>query len=395
MIKELQQYLVKKTREERIEAIIKIVHRLQKSCGEIVKKTRMVKKKKRTELMLHEDKDRLCRRTVRLCSLLGLRLDFLDHLEMMSPRTRNHRPLSEWIVKFLWENYELLLSSEKKILSKELLISIGFDPTSSSLETVLARSFAGNMQQHIEPCEWAEIFVEDEFKYSVLLSQQTDKFPFQSDLVNMWFLQLSEIDSKQRIHVEIMNLLTKEFEMSANTACSKLLDQERKLEQEQHVVLFHGTDHESAKDILVRGIDLKAGRQRRDFSCGFGFYLTKNCCDAVNWARSITSKPAILMFHVKRHCLGNKSQIFLETNDDDMSKWHEIVSSFRSDKLTADIQNLSREFDSIEGPASIITGRTDKGELTIQPKPSSHQICLFSDDLADKFHKSLHSILFF
>ena len=384
LIKELQGYLVKEPRK-----VSEIIHRLQKTCSEIVKRTRLVKRKKGTELMLDEDKDRLKRTTVRLCSLLGLRLDFLDDLEMMSPRTRNHRPLSEWIVKFLRENYESLLWSEKDFLSKDLLFLIGFDPTSSSVETVLARSCVGNMQRHIDPCEWAEIFVEDEFKYSVLLSQQTDKFPFKSDSVNTWFQQSSEIDSGECIHVEIMNLLTSE-----NTACSKLLDRERKLEQEQHVVLFHGTDHESAKEILVRGIDLKAGRQRRDFSCGFGFYLTKNCIDAVNWARSTTAKPAVLMFHVKRRCL-NKSQIFLETSDDDMTKWHEIVSSFRSDKLTADIQNLSTDFDSIEGPASIITGRTEKDELIIEPKPSSHQICLFSDDIADKFHKSLHSILFF
>ena len=150
------------------------------------------------------------------------------------------------------------------------------------------------------------------------------------------------------------------------------------MERKQHSVLFYDTDHESVKDILVQGIDLKAGGERRDFSCGSGFYLTKNCSDAVNWARSTTAKPAILMFHVRRDCL-NKSQnrTFLETRPNDMTKMQEIVSSSRSYNLTRDIQNILTESDCIEGPSTIITKKTEKGELTIEATASSQQMCLF------------------
>lgn len=388
IIKELQ-YLAKEHFQSRKQEIFEYINRLE-YVGKVVRKIQ-----KETELILNKDKDR-CIETVRVCSLLGLRLEFLDHLEEISPRIRNHRSVSEWIVTFLRENYESRSSSEKASLSRKLLVSIGFDSMSSSVETVLARSRAGNMQQHIEPCEWAEIFLEDEFKYNFLLSPQADKFPFQSDLINTWFQHSTENKNGESIHVRTVNLVTEECETSGTTACSRLYDVLRELEQEQHVVLFHGTDHDSAKGILVGGIDLSAGRQKRDFSCGLGFYLTKNCSDALNWAKSITAKPAILMFYVKRDCFDKfRKQIFLETSPDDMIKWHKVVSSCRTGKLTAEIQKVFTEFDFMEGPKAIIKGRNEADEFLFEPKPSSHQICLFAEDLANVFHENLHSILFF
>ena len=58
----------------------------------------------------------------------------------------------------------------------------------------------------------------------------------------------------------------------------------------QSLLLFHGTDHLSAADILVGGIDLCSGRQKRDFSCGSGFYLTISLDVALDWAKSTTAK---------------------------------------------------------------------------------------------------------
>ena len=57
-------------------------------------------------------------------------------------------------------------------------------------------------------------------------------------------------------------------------------------------------------------------------------------------------------------------------------KWREIVSSCR-----------------FEGPAATIT-RNESGELVIEAKPSSYQICLISEDFADNFRETLHSVMF-
>lgn len=51
------------------------------------------------------------------------------------------------------------------------------------------------------------------------------------------------------------------------------------------------------------------------------------------------------------------------------------------------------EYDLIEGPAATIT-RNEIGELVIEPRLSSYQMYLISDDFAYHFRQTLHSILF-
>ena len=192
----------------------------------------------------------------RLCSLLGLQLDFLDRLKEMKPKIRDHRPPRDWITKFLWNNFESLSMAEKSSINKDLLVSIGFDPKSPrnpAVETILAR--AGKRAQHIEACEWAERFVNDEFKYNILLCQRSRKFPIKSIQKKEWRFPIhlssasTEVDEALS-SVIITNLEVKESEMSRRT--HDLLT-DYGLDDEQHPYLFHGTDHESATNILFEG----------------------------------------------------------------------------------------------------------------------------------------------
>ena len=134
-----------------------------------------------------------------------------------------------------------------------------------------------------------------------------------------------------------------------------------------------------------------AGRQKRDFSCGSGFYLTDNFDEALNWANNTTAKPAILIFRVnRREHLDDARKLNLYENGE---KWRKIVSSFRSGKRTAKTRKSLSEYDLIEGPAATIS-RNESGELMIEPKPSSYQMCLISGDCADTFGETLHSVMF-
>ena len=72
----------------------------------------------------------------------------------------------------------------------------------------------------------------------------------------------------------------------------------------------------SATDILLRGIDLCAGQQKRDFSCGSGFYLSNSLDSALNWAKSTTAKPAILVFKVKGDILNDQKPLNLINNEE-------------------------------------------------------------------------------
>ena len=250
--------------------------------------------------MTDEDIVLFQRPTVLLCASLGLKLDFLDRLDTFPDDHFHHRSLCDWIDIFLENNSKSLSLEKKTPLTLDLLDSIGFDPLSTAVDTIMARSSKRNMQCHIEPSEWARIFIQDEFTYNPLLSSRVDKFPFQSDLMNSWF-QLPNTNYEESessldpCHVNIVNFVT--------TESNALKDIRSKLDgflsqRDWATVLYHGTDHHSAADILFRGIDLRAGRQNRDFSCGSGFYLTENLDEAVNWATSTTAKPAILVFQV-------------------------------------------------------------------------------------------------
>ena len=347
--------------------------------------------------MTEEDRVSMNKYTVHVCFFLGLKLDFLDRLEDVPPSIRDHRSLCDWVVRTLRNNYKLLGFTDKDSLDKEILDHIGFDPLSSAVETILTR--AGNMQQHIDACEWAEGFVEDEFKYNLLFSQRNERFPFKSNETNQWFklsnVELNSYDDNCPCQVNVMNLVTKELEASSNSAFATRFYLSE-FEDEQHTLLFHGTDHESAVDILDgRGIHLSSGRHKRDFSSGKGFYLTKTVNDALNWASSKTAKPAIVVFRVNDREFVNSKTRKLTLNQQDLQNWREIVTLFRSGKRSAKTKQILSDYDLIEGPLARVRRGTSNGELEFKPEPSSYQMCLISDDFAESFQKNLHSILFY
>ena len=295
-----------------------------------------------------EDDERLNLEEVFFCSLLGLKLDFLDRLIEMSSEIRHHRTLCDWIVTFLRNNFNSLSLTGMNCLNKDLLYEMGFDSMSSSAETILTRM--GNMADHIEAYEWAEIFIKDEFKYNPLLSQQSpfSTFPFHGDKRNEWF---EWYDDNDECPVNMVNLATKKPEAFSATR-SQLA--ELQLEDQQHTVLYHGTDYESARDILtVRGIYLWAGRQKRDFSDGTGFYLTNSLDEALHWALSTTAKPAMLVFRVNHSLINGKARRLALNSGDE--RWREIVASFRMNKETAKTKRAFSAFDVIEGPMAKVS----------------------------------------
>ena len=324
--------------------------------------------------------------------ILGLDLDLLDGIEEMPPEHYNHRSLCEWIEMSLEQNSEHIDSTDENATTAQQLASIGFDASSDAVKNIIERSSAATAQQHVRACELARIFIADEFKYNPLLSPPSERFPFKSGKTNECFcLVENETEERKHFHcvgsVKIMNLETKEW-------LSKSVEENLPKDDDgYHTVFFHGTDHQSAKNILsVRGIYLNAGRQKRDFSCGKGFYLSKKFDHALDWAKCTTAKPAILVFKANRHLLdsANKLDLF-----GDEKRWHEIVSAFRSGRRTAKTRKTLRSYDLIEGPmATVRTSGSANEELIVEQKPSSYQMCLISSEFAEKFQQTLHCIIF-
>ena len=342
--------------------------------------------------MLDEDLESFFSNAARLCALLGLRLDFLDRLKEIPPEDCDHLKVCDWIITFLRNNYESASPANRSSPSKELLASIGFDPLGSSVETIMVR--AGSTQHHIDACEMAEIFIRDQFKYNILLSPEVSRFPLLGNHTNIWFQLPEQTNDEDNYnipvcHVNILNLVT--VQSFASSGIRSILGG-LVTKDNQNTVLFHGTDHQSACDILFRGIDLCQGRQKRDFSCGSGFYLTDDSEKALNWAKNTTARPALLVFQVNRQeHLDNAKKLNLFEND---KKWREIASSFRSGKKTAKTRKSLCAYDLIEGPVGTMRRNDSTDEITFEPKPSSSQMCLISDDFAETFRKTLHSIIF-
>ena len=325
IIKEYRSFIHKRSHfdREKLETGLNYQDRLKSSLVEALKE----KEKSKFE-MLEDGVLRFLSNWDRINALLGLRVDFLDRLEDVTLEDRDHLTLCDWIVTFLRKNFESVGLTDKSCPSKELLASIGFDPLSSAVETIMAR--ARNLQHHIDVCELAEIHIKDEFKYNLLLSPVAFRFPLQSNLTNSWFQLPRNIDVEEEVanqvwQVNILNLVTEESLVSGTTR-SKLSDL-IPLKDGKNVIMFHGTDHQSACEILFRGIDLCQGRQKRDFSCGSGFYLTDNSEEALNWAKNTTAKPALLVFRVNRQeYLDHAEKLNLFENE---QRWIENASSFR------------------------------------------------------------------
>ena len=386
---------------------------LEKACTRL-----LVKKKKATFEMLEEDRRRLSMESTFVSFVLGLKIDFLDYLEEMEPEFLGHWTLKEWIVTFLQNNSHSMDARDKTSLTKDLLVKMGFDPSSTATETILKR--AHEMQHHIEACEWPEIFIADEFKYNPLLSPFVSQFSVTSGL-HLPSKPGEESENGEQQRTEIVSFVSQEqvdflgitqdvpfvpeeesgsagthAQGSIRTRAEDFLRDRGLSDDQRYMLLFHGTDHQSATNILNRGIYLPAGRQKRDFSSGKGFYVTKSLDHASQWARSTTSKPAILIFQVKRNDLLNAKRLDLTRN---LEKWRQTVHYFRSDEGPAYIgKDIRKMYDLIEGPVATAQASSSSeisDQLIWQPNHSSYQLCLISDEIAKEFYQTLHFILLF
>ena len=405
----------------------KLDKKLEKAC------IRMLTEKKKANFeMLEEDRKRMNMEETFVSSVLGLKIDFLDCLEEMEPEFRGHYTLKEWIVTFLQNNSQSMETRDKTSLTKDLLGEMGFDPSSAAIETILKR--AHEMQHHIEACEWAEIFIADEFKYNPLLFPFVPKFsvgessglPLPSKpgeecengeqqhhlkLEIVFFVPQEQADfpeiaqdfpfvpeeerrsAAEQHHLRVSFVVTHAQGSIGTHAQDFLRDRGLSNDDQRYMLLFHGTDHQSATNILNRGIYLPAGRQKRDFSSGKGFYVT-SLDQASKWARSTTSKPAILIFQVKRNGPLKAKKLDLTSN---LEEWRKTVHYFRSDEGPAHIaKEIRKAYDLIEGPVATANSSTETSDqLMWQPNHSSYQQCLISDEFAKKFYQTLHFILIF
>ncbi|XP_020899178.1 uncharacterized protein LOC110237894 [Exaiptasia diaphana] len=308
--------------------------------------------------------------------ILGLRN--LDHFGKLPGDVILHNGTKDRILIELEKNYEVKDESIRQSLSAQLLNDLGFERQSDAVKTILSRS--NLVPDHVDPIDAVTRFVVDKFKYNENCKTEWEK-------KNPLTGTLPE-DVTQRLYCKTafegasLGVLGYDIESVIRTSINEL-------QESNHVqVLYHGTDMDSAYDILKGGIAVSMGSQKRDFSDGRGFYLTKNFEDAKNWAFSTTQKPVVLVFCIPKTLLREAKKLSL-LGESERSRWEMIVNANRSGILDWQMRQKLKEFECIEGPVSSVSDGIRR------PKPNSYQLCITKENFADVISKYLKRIVQF
>ena len=225
------------------------------------------------------------------------------------------------------------------------------------------------------------------------------RFPYEEDTTNEWF-DLPDEGSQRNEPVKAINIVKEE---GTTAKCSAILNENEiqdhleSISGDDFEILFHGTSHGNAKNIIEGGIDVKKGRPRQDFSSGDGFYLGDSYDEAIKRPGSRGfPDSAVLVYRVKKTELrgdGNEKGLDLR-GDENKKEWQEVVSQFRSGKPDRKFIKEMKAYEFIEGPMASMSEKNLNLKYPRQ-KDGTYQLCVRKDECAELFDRSLHSVLFF
>lgn len=225
-----------------------------------------------------------------------------------------------------------------------------------------------------------------------------NRFPYRAEIVNDWFPLEEDVQQRDQT-VKIMNVKTVGHEGKCYTnegeAENGFSDS---LQDDRFELFFHGTNHQSAQDIIEYNIDLSMGSETKDFSHRDGFYLGKSFDKALEWSkrrykRLRQGRSAVLVFRVaKKELRGDNNENGLDLRDlrntAKKREWENVVRQFRSGKACLDfIIDVNERYQFIEGPMA--------STPSLEPIRGSYQLCVRKANCAQLFNRSLHSVIFF
>ena len=217
-------------------------------------------------------------------------------------------------------------------------------------------------------------------------------FPYNKEKFNDWFLPPSLKSKRGKLNVINVNSEGEKFKCYESQ--HGVSNFPMSLSNEDYEVFFHGTTHESAKNIIENNIILRRGdaSNRADFSRGWGFYLGKDFKNTLRakWRSHRPRCSAVLVFRVPRAELRGGGINGLDLQGD-LEEWQRIIKQFRApERPSRRFLDELEPYDFIEGPLF------GEGQSLNNPIPNrgSYQLCVTSLDCAKLFDQSLHSVLF-
>ena len=238
------------------------------------------------------------------------------------------------------------------------------------------------------------VHISDFFKYNSCIGVDFTRFPYQEERVNEWFQVVKEDDQEGKtisvINIDHIKGSEKVYSPQYRTEFPKgLLDAD-------HKILFHGTNHHGAQSISEEGILLSKGAKNQDFSSGKGFYLSSSIEEALQWACHRFDRPAVVVYKIQLETLANYNGFDLQ-GEENKQQWKEIVIQCRKSQNQDKkfLRRIRKQYNYIEGPMASISKNRQEMSRPPRQKENSYQFCILSEELAEDFYTSLHSLLFF
>jgi len=340
-----------------------------------------------------------------LCSILGLNNSVAKYLIDMDQSMKSHQTYQYWILSYLEQHQPDGLGAG---IQKDFE-TMGF---TSERANYLAKQLSSHpFNDHLTLHHWATRYIEEAFKYDVLLNESCDSYSLPEKIGEVEVIWKKE-DSVDDESTNSSNNEIKGIKIDAsndvnNTSIQPYLSNQA-LEMQGIRYWFHGTDHKSAWNIIKDGILLDRGKAAADFSDEKGFYLTPNFQFAKAWPQKMKKKTsAVIVFDIEnpREVFQNYQGLEFFSGSQD---WENIVAYYRNGALGSSKKRREKEAARkyIYGPISMDGSKVKdpnwkprvretirKGE-TLERPPM--QLCVKDDFLSeDIFDMSNIFVIFF
>ncbi|CAL1546354.1 unnamed protein product [Lymnaea stagnalis] len=214
------------------------------------------------------------------------------------------------------------------------------------------------------------------------------RYMYSEDKIGEWFeenIELTETNEMRDTSTFKIKMINHDSSAKSKTAVDEFVEEIQT--EENCEVLFHGTDHTSAKSIIEEGILISKGKKYQDFSSYDGFYLSDSYEKALQWS-SIGRKHhhAVLVFKIQKSLLEADGVKRLDLSGDKKG-WEEIVQFCRKGcSYQKTKRRLLGGVEFIKGPMCLNGRDVAKGKKAPGVGGTeNYQICVRDEDYAKMF----------
>ena len=211
------------------------------------------------------------------------------------------------------------------------------------------------------------------------MNKYINLFPYEPKKLNRWFTKdVSKVNNEPPVKILFYNATNIN---NARSAIDKKIGEHASNGLE---CWFHGTNNQSAVNIVNKGISLKKGAKKLDFSNNDGFYLNPDGMSAVDWVKS-KKDSSVIIFKASRQMQNEHKLLDLRG---DQERWKKVLKWNRSGEDQREFldKELSEQFqncDYIRGPMAGDNTKYNGPNWEPQVK-DSQQICVKTRKMANE-----------